>query len=326
MGIVYVFFCLRVCCGRVVGIGQFVRRGVDYLVWWCYGISNSCLDLCLIVCFKRLNSELGMYFWIDCNVSELLVQQIVVGVSGWICGNCVCVGMWILLICQLVRENQFSQFSVIEVYDCLVVLGMLELWYGLGFFVVEVFVVIIDFDSEWYEGVENVWGQFSGSLMKFKFGCGWILDSWWEVEEFSYVICQVVCSEFVGLFDYSILLGLLVLCQYIQKCLWLIDIYVDLEQIFIIIGVSYVFDLLVCMLFKLGDVVVVENFGYYNLFNLLKFYGVKMFGVLCICYGLDIVVLEMIFCVYKLKFFFINSMYYNFIGISFSFLVVYCVL
>ncbi len=149
----------------------------------------------------------------------------------------------------------------------------------LGFFVAEAPAATTDLDSEWHEGAENAWGQFSGSSTKLKLGCGWIPDSWREVEELSYAIRQVARSELAGLFDYSTPLGLPALRQHIQKRLRLIDIHVDPEQILTTTGASHALDLLVRTLLKPGDVVVVENPGYYNLFNLLKFHGVKMLGV-----------------------------------------------
>ncbi len=148
---------------------------------------------------------------------------------------------------------------MIEAYDRLVALGMLESRHGSGFFVAEAPAATTDLDSEWHEGAENAWGQFSGSSTKLKLGCGWIPDSWREVEELSYAIRQVARSELAGLFDYSTPLGLPALRQHIQKRLRLIDIHVDPEQILTTTGASHALDLLVRTLLKPGDVVVVEN-------------------------------------------------------------------
>ncbi|MCF1772657.1 winged helix-turn-helix domain-containing protein, partial [Pseudomonas aeruginosa] len=81
-----------------------------------------------------------------------LVQQIVAGVSGWIRGNRVRAGTRIPSIRQLARENQLSQSSVIEAYDRLVALGMLESRHGSGFFVAEAPTAATELDSEWHEG------------------------------------------------------------------------------------------------------------------------------------------------------------------------------
>ncbi|MBV6330518.1 GntR family transcriptional regulator, partial [Pseudomonas aeruginosa] len=186
-----------------------------------------------------------MHLRIDRNASEPLVQQIVAGVSGWIRGNRVRAGTRIPSIRQLARENQLSQSSVIEAYDRLVALGMLESRHGSGFFVAEAPAATTDLDSEWHEGAESAWGQFSGSSTKLKLGCGWIPDSWREVEELSYAIRQVARSELAGLFDYSTPLGLPALRQHIQKRLRLIDIHVDPEQILTTTGASHALDLLV---------------------------------------------------------------------------------
>ena len=67
-----------------------------------------------------------------------------------------------------------------------------------------------------------------------------------------------------------------------------------------------------------GDVVVVENPGYYNLFNLLKFHGVKMLGVPRTRHGPDTAALEAILLAHKPKFLFTNSMYHNPTGTSLS--------
>lgn len=259
-----------------------------------------------------------MHLRIDRNASEPLVQQIVAGVSGWIRGNRVRAGTRIPSIRQLARENQLSQSSVIEAYDRLVALGMLESRHGSGFFVAEAPTAATELDSEWHEGAENAWGQFSGSSTKLKLGCGWIPDSWREVEELSYAIRQVARSELAGLFDYSTPLGLPALRQHIQKRLRLIDIHVDPEQILTTTGASHALDLLVRTLLKPGDVVVVENPGYYNLFNLLKFHGVKMLGVPRTRHGPDTAALEAILLAHKPKFLFTNSMYHNPTGTSLS--------
>lgn len=71
-------------------------------------------------------------------------------------------------------------------------------------------------------------------------------------------------------------------------------------------------------LLKPGDVVVVENPGYYNLFNLLKFHGVKMLGVPRTRHGPDTAALETILRAHKPKFLFTNSMYHNPTGTSLS--------
>ncbi|MCB2807652.1 aminotransferase class I/II-fold pyridoxal phosphate-dependent enzyme, partial [Listeria monocytogenes] len=76
--------------------------------------------------------------------------------------------------------------------------------------------------------------------------------------------------------------------------------------------------LLVRTLLKPGDVVVVENPGYYHLFNLLKFPGVKMLGVPRTRHGPDTAARETILRAQKPKVLFTNSMYHNPTGTSLS--------
>ncbi|MCW8024226.1 MULTISPECIES: PLP-dependent aminotransferase family protein [Pseudomonas aeruginosa group] len=259
-----------------------------------------------------------MQLRIDREASAPLVQQIVEGVSGWMRGNRVRAGTRVPSIRQLARENRLSQSSVIEAYDRLVALGLLESRHGSGFFVAEAPAANAELDSEWQEGGESAWGQFSGASTQLKLGCGWVPDSWREVDQLSYAIRQVTRSELAGLFDYSTPLGLPTLRQHIQKRLRLIDIHVHQDQILTTTGASHALDLLVRTLLEPGDVVVVENPGYYNLFNLLKFHGVKMVGVPRGRNGPDIAALEAILQAHRPKFLFINSMYHNPTGTSLS--------
>lgn len=81
-----------------------------------------------------------------------------------------------------------------------------------------------------------------------------------------------------------------------------------------------------CYLFKFGDMVFVEDLGYYIVFGLLWLYGVKLVGILCCSDGLDVEVIEVMLCEYRFKLFFINSVLQNFIGLVVLLLVVFWLL
>ena len=113
-----------------------------------------------------------MHLRIDRNASEPLVQQIVAGSAAGSAAIASAPARGFRRYASWPGKTKLSQSSVIEAYDRLVALGMLESRHGSGFFVAEAPTAATELDSEWHEGAENAWGQFSGSSTKLKLGCG----------------------------------------------------------------------------------------------------------------------------------------------------------
>ena len=133
------------------------------------------------------------------------------------------------------QEQQLSQSCVIDAYDRLVALGLLESRHGAGFFVA---APPGREESEWRETMEPAWGQFSDSGEQLKLGCGWVPDSWRNGRNWA---TPSATSPAVSrhLFDYSTPLGLPALRRQLQQRLRQIDIHVEQEQILTTNGGSH---------------------------------------------------------------------------------------
>ena len=237
-----------------------------------------------------------------------LAQQIADQLRAWIRRSRVRPGTRLPSIRQLAKEQQLSQSCVIDAYDRLVALGLLESRHGAGFFVA---APPGREESEWRETMEPAWGQFSDSGEQLKLGCGWVPDSWRDQEELGYAIRHITRCQPADLFDYSTPLGLPALRRQLQQRLRQIDIHVEQEQILTTNGGSHALDLLARALLKPGDTVLVESPGYYNLFNLLKFHRVEMLAVPRAGNGPDLAALEAILARHRPKCLFINSLFHN---------------
>ncbi|MFP3448838.1 aminotransferase class I/II-fold pyridoxal phosphate-dependent enzyme, partial [Pseudomonas sp. SIMBA_067] len=79
---------------------------------------------------------------------------------------------------------------------------------------------------------------------------------------------------------------------------------------------SHGLDLLVRTLLRPGDTVLVENPGYYNLFNLLRQHHVRMLPVPRLAEGPDLAALERLLAEHRPRCLFINSLYHNPTGTS----------
>lgn len=249
---------------------------------------------------------------IDRHVPEPVAQQIVNGVLDWIRQSRIRPGTRLPSIRQLARDNQVSHSRVIEAYDRLVAVGILESRAGSGFFVAEQTAAEPSGqDDELADGIRG-WEQFTDkSANELNLGCGWVPESWREAEDIGFAIRQVTRTEMTSLFSYSTPLGLPLLRHHIQKRLELIDIHAEASQILTTQGASHGIDLLVRTFLKPGDSVVVESPGYYNLFNLLRLHGVKMLSMPRTRSGPDVEALEQLLLEHKPVFLFINSMYHN---------------
>lgn len=78
-----------------------------------------------------------MKLLIDATTRVPLADQIVAGVQAWIRDNDVRPGAKLPSIRQLAAEYGISRFPVIEAYDRLVSLGLLDSRHGSGFYVAE---------------------------------------------------------------------------------------------------------------------------------------------------------------------------------------------
>jgi len=246
-----------------------------------------------------------------------LTQQLVNGLCQWIESQRIRPGTRLPSIRQLAREKQVSHSRVIEAYDRLVSMGILESRQGKGFFLAEQVAAEVASQPDAQEINDAQWQPLTQFCKtRLNLCCGWVPEDWRETQAIGFAIRQVTRTDPDSLFSYGTPLGSPLLRQQIHKRLERMDVRVDHQQILTTQGVSHAMDLLVRSLLKPGDCVVVESPGYPNLFNLLQASGIRMLSVPREQDGPDIRKLEALLQDHRPQCLFINSMYHNPTGTS----------
>lgn len=251
---------------------------------------------------------------IDRQAPVPVVQQIVSAVAQWIRTSGAAPGTRLPSVRQLALDNLVSQSNVIEAFERMVAQGLLSPRQRAGFMVAPPAAF---HEGHWYEGAEQVWGDFTDSpLGELKLGNGWLPDAWRESDDISYAIREVSRTDTASLFNYSPPLGLPALREQLLKRLTHLQVATHLECIVTTHGASHAQDLLIRTLLKAGDTVVVETPGYGNLFRQLAFQGVTLLEVPRTRGGPDIPTLEALLRDHRPKCLFIHCLYHNPTGTS----------
>ncbi|WP_286953282.1 MULTISPECIES: PLP-dependent aminotransferase family protein [unclassified Pseudomonas] len=247
-----------------------------------------------------------------------LVQQLTDHLQTWIEQQRLRPGARLPSIRTLASTQAISASCVIEAYDRLVASGWLEARHGTGFFVAERKPgLAVDDQPVWGEAGDGSWRQFrEGHDEVLKLGCGWLPTAWRAEAELAQAIRQVSRGNPQDLFDYCPPMGLAQLRLQLHKRLARLDIAAGPERILTTQGASHGLDLLVRTLLCPGDTVLVENPGYYNLYNLLRQHQVRMLPVPRTVAGPDVAVLEQLLAEHRPRCLFINSLYQNPTGTS----------
>ena len=259
-----------------------------------------------------------MHLPLDRQSPTPLVKQLTDHLQAWIEQQRLRPGARLPSIRALARDQAVSASCVIEAYDRLVASGWLEARHGTGFFVAERKSAMAADDAPvWDETGNGSWRQFrEGHDQLLKLGCGWLPSAWRADAELAQAIRQVSRGNPQDLFDYCPPQGLASLRLQLHKRLARLDIAAAAERILTTQGASHGLDLLVRTLLRPGDTVLVENPGYYNLYNLLRQHQVRMLPVLRTVAGPDIDVLERLLAQHRPRCLFVNSLYQNPTGTS----------
>lgn len=259
-----------------------------------------------------------MHIPLDRDSATPLVQQLTQHLQTWITQQRLRPGARLPSIRTLARDQCVSASCVIEAYDRLVASGWLEARHGTGFFVAERKPgLVLDDEPTWGEGRDGRWRQFrEGHDELVKLGCGWLPAAWRAHEALTHAIRQVSRASAQDLFDYCPPLGLASLRQHLHKRLARQDINAGPERILTTQGASHGLDLLVRTLLRPGDTVLVENPGYFNLFNLLRQHQVRMLPVPRTVDGPCVATVERLLAEHRPRCLFVNSLYHNPTGTS----------
>jgi len=259
-----------------------------------------------------------MHLPLDRHSPTPLVRQLTDHLQAWIEHQRLRPGARLPSIRTLARNQAVSASCVIEAYDRLVASGWLEARHGTGFFVAERKPGLALQDQPvWGEAADGSWRQFrEGHDELLKLGCGWLPTAWRADAELAQAVRQVSRGNLQDMFDYCPPLGLASLRLQLHKRLARLDIAAGPERILTTQGASHGLDLLVRTLLRPGDTVLVENPGYYNLYNLLRQHQVHMLPLPRTPSGPDVTELERLLVEHRPRCLFINSLYQNPTGTS----------
>lgn len=177
-----------------------------------------------------------------------------------------------------------SRYAVIEAYERMVAAGYLEARRGSGLYVAarrreqprghvgaEVAPAAMRYDVA--QLIRQVLEDESGAL---RVGGPWLPDSWLDPGKLQAVIRSLSSRPGGTLLQYGHPLGYAPLRHQIQRRVADLGIVVQPEQILLTTGTSQALDLVTRHLLHPGDVVMVDDPGYYNLFAYLRWYGVRL--------------------------------------------------
>ncbi|CAB3786077.1 PLP-dependent aminotransferase family protein [Pararobbsia alpina] len=259
---------------------------------------------------------------LDASLGIPLTDQIVGAVRQWLTTREARIGTKLPSIRQLAADHGISRFPVIEAYDRLVSLGLIDSRRGSGFYVAERRFAppeLTVVDSHLVEDVVGpVWktNHFGPDMLRL--GDGLTPEDWRDTEGLSFAIRQLARTDPSSLIDYSTPLGYAPLREQVAMRLMPLGIHVDPGNIMLTNGASQALDLVIRYMLKPGDTVFIEDPAYYNLLGLLRISGVQVVGIPRTRHGLDIDVLEAKLREYRPKVFFVNTVFHNPTGTTMS--------
>lgn len=257
-----------------------------------------------------------MQLGLDRESDTPLVEQIVRALARWLMEGKVRAGVRMPSIRQLATDNKVSPSSVVEAYARLVAQGAVVPRQGSGFFASESPASVV---SEQPGNLEDPrWAQFDASPALLRLGCGWVPTDWRDADCLGHAIRRVTREDPTALFSYNSPMGLPALRTQLQRRLSQVHIHAQTQQILTTQGASHALDLIVRTLLRPGDTVIMEDPGYYNLFNLLALQKVQVLAVPRAKEGPDPDRLEALLRDHRPKLMFVNSMYQNPTGTSLS--------
>lgn len=244
-----------------------------------------------------------------------MTEQIVSALEQWVRSRDAHAGAKLPSIRRLADDCGISRFPVIEAYDRLVSLGYIESRHGSGFYVSRR-IATLDrcgaSDPRRAEDESNyILQQFNHPGDTLKLGSGFIPEAWRDMDGIAQAVRHVARTDRSSLIDYATPLGSAALREHLQARIAPLGIRAEASQILITFGASQAVDLLVRYMLRAGDTMFVEDPGYYNLFGLLKLYGVNVVGIPRTASGPDIDVLQAQLQRHRPRALFVNTVFHN---------------
>ncbi len=245
-----------------------------------------------------------------------MTEQIVAAMDRWVRSREAHAGAKLPSIRQLAHDCGISRFPVIEAYDRLVSLGLVESRHGSGFYVSAGARASADrcgaSDPRRAEEESNyILEQFNHPGTTLKLGSGFIPEAWRDMDAIAQAVRHVARTDPGSLIDYATPLGNAALREHLRSRIAPLGIRADASQILITFGASQAVDLVVRYMLRTGDTMFVEDPGYYNLFGLLKLHGINVVGIPRTATGPDIDVLQAELQRHRPRALFVNTVFHN---------------
>jgi len=257
-----------------------------------------------------------------------LVDQIVEEISKRINNRSLRSNTRLPSIRQFAIQHGVSRFTVVQAFDRLVATGYLNSRPGSGFYISPrpkphdniSSPVKLDraMDVLWL--LRNALDTPGRDLIP---GAGWLPHEWMDEDGIKRSLRQLAKQTGSHLTGYGRPEGYLPLRQLLQNRLAEIGVAADSSQILLTNGATHALDLIMRYYIRPGDVVLVDDPGYFILFGALKSLGAKIIGVPWKNDGPDVEVMETLILEHQPKLFFTNTILHNPTGASISQAVAY---
>lgn len=261
-----------------------------------------------------------------------LVEQIVTSVKQLVEQRALRSGTRLPSIRDFAIQHGISRFTVVDAYDRLVALGYLLSRRGSGFYVAPLNKPEESVSQTSYldRADDVLWllhNTFRDVPDAIRPGCGWLPKDWLDEKVIQKSLNELSRKSGYFLTGYGDVRGYLPLRQQLsQKNLADSGIHAEAKQILMTNGASHGLDLVARLLIKPGDVVLVDDPGYYTLFGFLKSMGARIMGVPRLLNGPDVSSLQQLLQEHKPKLFFTNTVLHNPTGTSTSLAVAHQIL
>jgi DNA-binding transcriptional MocR family regulator len=245
-----------------------------------------------------------------------LVDQIVAGISRQIQDQRMPAGTKLPSIRSFAQAHDVSRFTVVEAYDRLVAMGFLRSRRGDGFYA-SVRAETSNHPAPPVERKHNeqlVWLirrllEADGSMILA--GGPWLPREWLGDARIRQTLSALARQSDGSLVEYGNPYGYLPLREHLAGSLSEIGITAEPSQIVLTAGTSQALELVNRHLLGPGDVALVDDPGYYNLFGNLRLSNVQMLGVPRNPDGPDISTLERLAAEHRPKVYFTQSAMQN---------------
>jgi DNA-binding transcriptional MocR family regulator len=244
-----------------------------------------------------------------------LVRQIETAIINKINSGYLKINTRLPSIRSLSSLNQVSRFTVVQAYDRLVAEAYLTSITGSGFYVKErkkktshhtVPDTNVAIDELWL--VKNL---LSNPYNNNSPGSGWLPNSWLDEYGIQKALRHFSRKPISQIGGYGDPQGFMPLRQVLQNRLSDIEVETNSQQILLTAGATHALNLIIQAYIQPGDIVLVDNPGYFILLGALKAAGAEVIGINRLADGPDIKQLDSILHTHQPSCYFIQSVLHN---------------